>query len=102
MHIVKDKFNNTYCARCYKLCDKLTVDHFIPRKSRLNIDRNGNMVGLCVECNREKADRIVLPSWYTYLPKENQDMLMRYFRYASLYIRENCTDEEVLKVLEDV
>jgi len=99
MFIAKDKYRITICARCGSRCTP-TKDHYIPKSCRMTVNENGNYVGLCVACNREKASRIVLPDWYRYLGEKEKSALLRYFRYASIYIKDNCDDVEVLEFLE--
>lgn len=99
MFYAKDQTGDTRCARCGKY-DDLTKDHFIPKSCRMTVNEEGNYVGLCVTCNREKADTVVLPSWYRFLDNEQQNKLNRYMRYARSWILEHSTDKEVLHYIK--
>lgn len=99
MLIARDRNGFKICARCGRATD-LTKDHFIPKSCRMDVNNNGNYVGICVECNREKAARVVQPSWYIYLSEEQKSVLKVYMRYCRSWIRNNCTDNEVLKYIE--
>ena len=100
----KDKgFGEGQCARCGEYCN-LTIDHFIPSSkiTGLNMNRNGNLVGICRECNQEKADKIVTPDWYVYLSEERKENLKRYMRYTRSAIREKTDDPVVLEYLDEL
>ena len=99
MIIARDSSGKALCARCGRYV-KLTKDHFIPKCSRMNVDKPGNLVGICEKCNREKGNRIVLPEWYLYLKCEQRSSLYRYMRYSRSYILEQCEDEAVREVVE--
>ena len=101
MFIVYDKFGNHLCARCGKECE-LTIDHFIPKSCRMAVNNDSNYVGLCVECNREKADRIVLPSWYRFLDPDRQAKLERIMRYARSYIIQHTEEQEIIDYVEEL
>ncbi len=66
----------------------------------MSVNENGNYVMICERCNREKANKIILPSWYTYLAKDQQKRLERYMRYTRSWIRLNCKDEDILNYVE--
>lgn len=53
MIIARDSSGKARCARCGRYV-KLTKDHFIPKCSRMNVDKPGNLVGICEKCNRKK------------------------------------------------
>ena len=89
------------CARCGEQ-KRLTKDHFVPKCCQMSVNMEGNYVGLCVDCNREKANKVVLPSWYVYLNDNQKKTLCRYMRYARSWIRTHCTDEEVLQFVESL
>ncbi len=91
-----DKYKHEICARCGKV-RPLTIDHFIPKCCGMPVNDNTNYVGLCEECNREKAATIVLPSWYLYLKKDQQDKLNRIMRYARSYVIGHTDDADVLE-----
>lgn len=99
MFIAKNNFGDKICARCGRII-KLTKDHFIPKSCRMTVNENGNYVGLCEECNREKADKFVIPSWYTYLTEDQKESLNRYMRYSRSWIRSNCNDHDILSYME--
>lgn len=82
MLIARDAFGNIICARCGKRCEQVTKDHFIPLASKMNVNEEGNLVGLCRQCNQEKGCKIVSPQWYVYLKEEQRKNLLRYLRYA--------------------
>jgi len=54
------------CAYCFKICDKLTVDHIVP-KYHGGTDAQDNLVAVCYECNHEKGSQVLL----IYLAKKN-------------------------------
>jgi hypothetical protein len=91
-----DRSKKEICARCGKAL-ALTIDHFIPRCCAMSVNDDTNYVGLCTRCNREKGSRIVLPSWYIYLEKEQQDKLNRIMKYARSYVIGHTDDAEVLE-----
>lgn len=99
----KKGFGEGQCARCGVYC-KLTIDHFIPKSKILgmNSNDNGNLIGLCENCNQEKADKFVKPEWYLYLSEEKKENLKRYMRYTRSIIRENTDDPEVLEYLDEL
>lgn len=100
---IKDKrgLGEGKCARCGKNC-KLTVDHFIPKSKifGLDVNRNGNYVGLCEKCNKEKADKIVTPDWYVYVSEEKKENLKCYMRYTRSILKNITDDPEILEYLE--
>ena len=98
MFIAKDKLGNEICAHCGQM-SKLTRDHFIPKSCRMNVNHDGNYVGVCEKCNREKADSIVLPSWYQYLNETQMNALRRYMKYARSYIISHCIDSNILEYI---
>ncbi len=53
-------------------------------------------------CGGYKGDDIVLPSWYSFLPRGQQEELRRYLRYARSYVLQKCKDEEVEKYLREM
>ena len=99
MFIVSDKSGNHLCARCGRKSE-LTIDHFIPKSCRMTVNNDSNYVGLCVECNREKADRIVLPSWYRFLDPDQQTKLDRMMRYSRSYILKHTEEQEIIEYVE--
>lgn len=99
MFVIKDVMGYERCAKCGKQ-EKLTVDHFIPKSCKMTVNENGNYVKICRECNQEKDNRIVLPSWYAYLNDEQKEKLCRYMRYARGYILEHTDDEEIVKYVK--
>lgn len=101
MKIAKDEHGYSICARCGKR-DTLTKDHFIPKSCRMTVNEEGNYVGLCVLCNREKADKFVLPSWYIFLSTEQQNALNRYVRYCRSWINSRCVDPEILVYVNEL
>lgn len=100
MFIARNIYGDKICARCGQMCERLTKDHFIPKCCRLTVNEEGNYVGLCSDCNREKADSIVLPEWYTYLSEKQKEHLLHYMRYARHFIFEHCTDEVILQLVQ--
>ena len=99
MITARDKWGEPVCARC-GAHGPLTKDHFMPRSLRMDLDRDCNYVGLCLDCNRAKKDAIVLPTWYSYLSDEQRMQLNRYMRYCRSSIREKCTTPEILAYIE--
>lgn len=99
MLTAKNKSGKVICARCGKE-EMLTIDHFIPKCCKMLVNGNSNLVGLCRACNAKKANTIVLPSWYKYLSKEKQAVLIRYMRYCYGWIKNNTDDPEVLRFIE--
>ena len=99
MFVARDQFGKTICARCGCVCEMLTKDHFVPLACKLDVNGEGNLVGLCRQCNLEKGCRVVLPQWYTYLRKEQQDRLWRYLRYARGFLELLCEDKETLEMI---
>ena len=99
MFVVKDVMGYERCARCGK-CEKLTIDHFIPKSCKMTVNENGNYVKICEACNHEKANKIVLPSWYTYLDENQQKKLHRYMRYARSFILAHTDDEEIIEYVK--
>ncbi len=101
MFVVHDNYNNTVCAHCGRKC-KITTDHFIPRSCGMNVNGESNYVGLCEECNREKADKIVLPSWYSFLSTDQQLRLNRIMRYSRSYILGHTDDAEIIEYVSNL
>ncbi len=99
MFVAKDVMGFERCAKCGTY-DKLTIDHFIPKSCKMTVNEEGNYVKICRECNQEKANQIVLPSWYTYLDENQQNKLCRYMRYARGYILEHTDDEKIIKYVK--
>lgn len=99
MIIARDRFGEPVCARCGKH-EILTRDHFMPKSFRMDLNRECNYVGLCRDCNREKADSIVMPDWYIYLSENQRKMISRYMRYCRSVIRERCEDPVILEYIE--
>lgn len=100
MFVVKNAKGETICARCGRI-GKITKDHFIPKSCGMTVSEEGNYVGICENCNQEKGNKIVLPTWYRFLSKEQQEKLVRYMRYARSYILQKCDDEEIIKWFEE-
>lgn len=100
-HYNNKGFGEGQCARCGRYC-KLTIDHFIPKSCRMTVNEQGNYVGLCEGCNKEKADKIVTPDWYIYLDEKRKLLLERYMRYAGSWIVGHTDDPEVLEYLEKI
>lgn len=98
MFIAKNQFGDDICAHCGQM-SVITKDHFIPKSCRMNVNHDGNYVGVCENCNREKADRIVLPSWYQYLNETQMNALRRYMKYARSYIISQCNDSDILEYI---
>lgn len=94
-------FGEGKCARCGQYC-KLTIDHFIPKRCGMTVNGEGNYVGICEKCNRDKGGKIVTPDWYKYLDEKKKPALERYMRYAGSWIRSNTDDPEVLDYLEKI
>lgn len=66
------------CAHCGKkigMINGCTVDHYIPLSKGGTNDKK-NLVPLCVDCNRVKADSIYPPDWYDYLKDEYMDEIV--------------------------
>lgn len=101
MFFVKNEKGEYICARC-GCGGKITKNHFIPKSCGMTVNEEGNYVGICEKCNREKGDDIVLPSWYSFLPRGQQEELRRYLRYARSYVLQKCKDEEVEKYLREM
>lgn len=101
MYEARDAFGGKICARCGKKA-KLTKDHFIPQSCGMQVNGEGNLVGLCVVCNGEKADKVVLPSWYVYLNERQKENLNRYMRYCRSWIKSYCTDDRILEYIEKI
>ena len=101
MFVARDGGGNEVCARCGKQ-DKLTIDHFIPKSCKMTVNENGNYVKICRDCNQDKSNEIVLPSWYTYLDKEQQQRLCRYMRYARSYILDNTENKEIIEFVKSL
>ncbi len=95
MFIVKNACGEKICARCGRV-SVLTKDHFIPKSCRMMINEEGNYAGICGDCNKTKADSIVLPDWYLYLSKAQKEGLNRYMKYARSWILGHCTDKDIL------
>ncbi len=100
MYVAKDKDGNEICARCGRKSLFLTKDHFIPKCCRMSVNEEGNYVAICTECNKNKADTIVLPSWYGYLNDVQRKNMDRYMRYARSWIRRHTEDREMLEYVE--
>ncbi|MBR4344482.1 MAG: HNH endonuclease [Lachnospiraceae bacterium] len=96
MFVAYDNYNNSCCAHCGKRC-AITTDHFIPKSCRMSVNNELNYVGLCEECNKEKADKIVLPCWYKYLNSKQQLNLNRMMRYARSFILNHTDDAEIIE-----
>lgn len=81
--------SNFVCSHCGKKLDlsTVTVEHALPvGEGGRNDDRN--LVALCKECNRIKANKVTLksiPNYYKYLNEENTLLLLE---YAEEYNRE--------------
>jgi len=80
-----------------------TVDHFIPlHKGGSN--RMHNLIMLCEECNKEKADKIVDLSYVPYLDEKYKDDLYNYLQsyiHAFDYVERNrmfACDEYTIKM----
>ena len=99
MYIATVCGNIQICARCGTVSE-LTKDHFIPQSCYMTVNEAGNYVGLCAKCNSEKANRVVLPSWYTYLDENQKNNLNRYMRYCRSWILNNCTNPAVLSYVK--
>lgn len=67
MFVAKNENGEKICARCGDKDEKLTIDHYIPKASKMNVMGEGNLVGICEKCNQEKGCTIVSPQWYGYL-----------------------------------
>lgn len=102
MFYARDCFGNVICARCGARNVVLTKDHFIPKSCRMLVNEEGNYVAICEACNKEKADKVVLPNWYEYLAEEQQTKLLRYMKYARSFILASCEDEEILKLVQEL
>lgn len=96
MLVATNEAGYTICARCGKIGERLTKDHFVPKSCRMNVNEEGNYVGLCESCNKEKGCRVVKPDWYVFLSEVKRKKLLRYMRYARSYILANVEDEEVV------
>ena len=59
MFVARNHDGNEICARCGKN-EKLTIDHFIPKSSKMTINENGSYVKICKGCNQEKSNQIAL------------------------------------------
>ncbi len=99
MFVVRNSYGKEICARCGKV-SFLSKDHFIPKSCRMMVNEEGNYVRLCRECNKLKADHIVLPDWYLFLGEVQKERLNRYMKYARSWIRSNCTDKDILDYIE--
>ena len=89
MFIARNIYGEKICARCGAGYIPLTKDHFIPKSCKMNVNEEGNLVGICKQCNQEKANKVVLPEWYVFLKDEQREKLLRYMRYARSYVLEN-------------
>ena len=98
----RDNFGFQICARCGKIGEKMTKDHFIPKSCKMNVNGDGNLVEICETCNKEKGCMIVKPEWYQFLSKEQQNKLLRYMRYARSYILTHTEDEEILEFVKQL
>lgn len=99
MIVIYNNLKQPICARCGIVCD-ITKDHFIPKSSKWNPNKEDNYVGICLNCNREKANKIVLPTWYKYISQQHINYLNRVMRYSAGYIESVCTDEEILEYVK--
>ena len=102
MFVARDQFGNTICARCGQRYEHLTKDHFVPMASKMNVNEEGNLIGLCRQCNQEKGCKIVSPQWYVYLKEEQQEKLWRYLRYARHLVEGLCHDPELLEKMKSL
>lgn len=102
MFFAKNEIGEKICARCGSLDAPLTKDHYIPKVSKMNVDEEGNLVGLCKKCNREKGNQIVRPDWYTFLKSEQKNRLWRYVRYTRSYILQHTEDMEFVNMVKSL
>lgn len=80
--------SNNRCSHCGKMLtlETLTCDHVIPISKGSDNDYK-NMVALCEECNRKKADSIIVDSLGFYYKYLNQNYLEQTMKYADEYIK---------------
>lgn len=74
------------CAICGRK-EGLTCDHFIPQWTRCVGNDFENLVPLCEDCNQEKDCNFLELSKLKYLPDVYIEMLMRYYRENSNYLK---------------
>lgn len=90
--------NKWFCSRCGR--DLLqygideTIDHIIP-KSKGGQNDVDNYLPLCYDCNRDKGNKIVYPSFYYYYLNSDNPTIIKSNEEVKSYLLDNITKSQI-------
>lgn len=103
MLIARNKLGKKCCAKCGKEMNDFIKDRFLPTSCSHSVPTAINYIGVCSDCHKLRLkEKVIAPSWYNHLSKEQKDNLLRQMKYNRSYILMENPNESVMKELERI